>query len=118
MTETVLETLLGLLDPGQERNRDTLRLLCADACHKLDEMLRPGVRPGDCMDCYRLAAAWMAMDWLEECDGMGGVTSVSAGDMTVRRETDGRNGKRTRRAMELMAPFIRDPDFVFRGVPG
>ena len=49
---------------------------------------------------------------------MSGVTALSAGDMTVRREGGGDSGELFRRAMDLMAPFLRDDGFVFRGVRG
>ena len=49
---------------------------------------------------------------------MSGVTALSAGDISVRREGGGEGGTLSQRAMELMAPFLRDDGFVFRGVRG
>ena len=46
------------------------------------------------------------------------VTSLSAGDMTVRREVGGKGGALERRAMAMMAPYLRDRNFVFQGVRG
>lgn len=101
---------------GAEQDEEILRLLCANACEVLDGLLRDGVKVEDCGSRYQLAAAWIVMDWLKECGEGAEITALSAGDLTVRRE--GGSGKLFRRAMELMAPYIRDPGFVFRGVRG
>lgn len=76
------------------------------------------MRPEDCGEAYRLAAAWLAADWLRDTQGLSGVTALSAGDISVRREGGADSGKLSRRAMELMAPYLRDEGFVFRGVEG
>ncbi len=115
MTDAVLEIVKGLC-PG--RDEELLRLLCAAACETLDGLLREGVKPEDCGGCYPLAAAWMAADWMRDCGGGGEITALTAGDMSVRRENGGQDGKLSGRAMELMAPYIRDAGFVFRGVRG
>ena len=84
----------------------------------LDRGLRDGLTVEDCGEAYPLAAAWIALEWLRDSRGMDGVTYLSAGDMTVRREGSGDNGSLSRKAMELMNPFLRDDGFVFRGVKG
>lgn len=116
MTEAVLELARGLCGPGQDE--DTLRRLCDNACKVLSGLLRQGVKPEDCTARFQLAAAWMAMDWLKDSQDWAGVTALSAGDLSVRREGGKDSGKLSRRAMELMAPYIRDTEFVFRGVRG
>ena len=114
MTEQVLELLRSLGAEGQDE--DVLRTLCQNACDMLDRRLRDGLTAEKCGEAYLLAAAWIALDWLRGSQGMDGVTYLSAGDMTVRREGDG--GTLPRKAMELMSPFLRDVGFVFRGVKG
>ena len=116
MTEQVMELVQGLCGPGQDE--ELMRTLCAGACQVLDGLLRDSVTAQDCLEQYRLAAAWIAMDWLRAGRDWNGVTSLSAGDLTVRREGAGDDGKLSRQAMELMAPYLRDRGFVFRGVKG
>ena len=116
MTEQVMELALVLGGVGQDE--DVLRMLCANACRTLDRRLRDGLTPEDCQGAYPLAAAWLAMDWLRCGQGLEGITSLSAGDISVRRDGASDGGKLSERAMELMAPFLRDDGFVFRGVTG
>lgn len=116
MTEEVLELVQALRGPGTDET--VLRTLCGSACGALDRRLKDGVRPEDCGGLYPVAAAWLVMDWLNQCQGMDGITALSAGDISVRREGGGEVGKLSERAMELMAPFLEDDGFVFRGVSG
>ena len=116
MTEQALELLLALGGAGQDEA--VLRTLCQNACDLLDRRLRDGLTAEDCGEAYPLAAAWIALEWLRGGQGMDGVTYLSAGDLTVRREGGGDDGSLSRRAMELMSPFLRDDGFVFRGVKG
>lgn len=116
MMEQILELVQALGSVGQDEN--TLRTLCAAACRTLDRRLRDGLAPEDCQGAYPLAAAWLAVDWLRDCRGLEGVTALSAGDISVRREAGSGGGGLTARAFELMAPYLRDESFVFRGVEG
>ncbi len=117
MTEQVMELVRTLGCAGQDE--ETLRTLCAAACRTLDRRLKDGLTAEDCEGAYPLAAAWLVMDWLRGSRGMEGVTSLSAGDISVRRETAGGDGGGlTQRAMELLGPFLKDEGFVFRGVSG
>lgn len=118
MTEQVMELVQALGGAGQDEN--TLRTLCAAACRMLDRRLRDGLTAEDCQGAYPLAAAWLTMDWLRTGRGLEGVTALSAGDISVRRETGGGDGENrlTQRAMELMGPYFKDEGFVFRGVEG
>ena len=103
---------------GAGQDEEVLRTLCLNACNMLDRRLRDGLTAEGCGEAYPLAAAWIAMDWLRGGQGMDGVTWLSAGDLTVRREGGGDEGSLSQRAMELMGPFLRDDGFVFRGVRG
>ena len=64
-----------------------------------------------------LAAAWLALAALEVPHGLEGFTSITAGDMSLRREA-GDEGPGEDRAWALMAPYLEDRGFVFRGVEG
>lgn len=116
MKEEILKLVAALGEVGADSG--ALDALCAAACKKLDGMLADGVTARDCADAYVPAAAWLVMEWLQAFRAADGVTALSAGDMTVRRE--GIGGKHTleQRAMELMAPWLKDRTFVFRGVSG
>ena len=116
MTEQVMELVQALGGAGQDE--DVLRMVCANACQTLDRRLRDGLTAEDCEGAYPLAAAWLAMDWLRGVQGLEGITSLSAGDISVRRDGASDSGRLSERAMELMAPFLRDDGFVFRGVRG
>ncbi len=116
MTEKVLELVQALRGPGTDEA--VLCTLCKSACGVLDRRLKDGVRPEDCGRIYPVAAAWLVMDWLSQCQGMDGITALSAGDISIRREGRGEVGKLSERAMELMAPFLKNDGFVFRGVSG
>ena len=116
MMEQVLELLRALGGAGQDEA--VLRTLCQNACDLLDRRLRDGLTAEDCGEAYPLAAAWIALDWLRGGQGLDGVTYLSAGDLTVRRDGGGDDASLSRRAMELMGPFLRDDGFVFRGVKG
>lgn len=116
MTQQVLELVQALCEEGQDE--ELLRTLCVNACRMLDRRLREGVTREDCEGAYPLAAAWLALGWLRDGQVMSGVTALSAGDMTVRREGGGDSGELFQRAMDLMAPFLRDDGFVFQGVRG
>lgn len=117
MTELVTELARRVCPPGQDE--ELLRLACEGACRLLDERLRPGVTLEDCQGAYPLAAAWIVMDWLRSGRGLEGITALSAGDISVRREAGSGGGAAlTERALALMAPYCRDERFVFRGVSG
>ena len=116
MTEQVIELVQALGGAGQDE--ELLNTLCAAACQTLDRRLRDGLTPEDCRGAYPLAAAWLAMDWLRGGGGMDGITALSAGDISVRRDGSGGSGRLAERALAVMAPFLRDEDFAFRGVRG
>ena len=117
MTEQVMELVQALGGAGQDE--ETLRALCVSACQMLDRRLKDGLAAEDCGEAYLLAAAWLAIDWLRGGQGLDGVTSLSAGDISVRREGGGSDsGSLSEWAFELMRPFFRDDGFVFRGVSG
>ena len=116
MTEQVMELVQALGGAGQDE--ELLNTLCAVACRTLDRRLKDGLTAEDCQGAYPLAAAWLVMDWLRGSRGMDGITALSAGDISVRREGGGDSGSLSQKAFELMAPYFRDEGFAFRGVRG
>ena len=117
MTQQVLKLAQALGGAGQDE--ELLHTLCAAACRTLDRRLRDGLGPEDCQGAYPLAAAWIVMDWLRGSRGLEGVTALSAGDISLRREAgDGDGARLSQRAFQLMAPYFKDEGLVFRGVEG
>ena len=111
-----MELVRALGGAGQDEN--VLRTLCQGACKVLDGRLKDGLTAEDCGGAYPLAAAWIAMDWLRGSQEMDGITALSAGDISIRRERSEDSGKLSRRAMEIMEPYLGSDGFVFRGVDG
>ena len=117
MLQRVMELAQGLC--AGEQDEELLRTVCAGAVQALDGKLRPGLAPEDCGEAFPLAAAWLAADWMQGGSGLEGVTALSAGDISIRREGAAQaGGTMSRQAMELMAPYLRDDEFVFQGVEG
>lgn len=115
MVEQVMELVNQLCSPTE--SEAVLELLCTSACQRLDGLLADGVTVECCAEAYRLAAAWLVMDWLNSGRNWEGVTSLTAGDMKVTRGGGGQDGL-SGKAMELMGPYLRDRSFVFQGVRG
>lgn len=113
MEDEVLALAKSLGQIG-EKETQVLGTLCGEACRTLNRRLLPGVTAENCADAYRLAAAWLALAALEE--SRGGVRRFSAGDLTIEKDSGGKALEN--RAWALMRPYVRDDDFVFRGVRG
>lgn len=75
----------------------------------------------DCGEAFLLGAAWLALAGLAAGED-GGVESFRAGDVSIRHRsgTDARARCAALRlqARQVMARYLRDDGFVFRGVPG
>ena len=113
MKESVMTMVRALCSDRVEDM--VLEVLCDAACRRLDEMLADGVTANDCAEAYLPAAAWLTLAMLKDSRNWEGVTSLSAGDMTVRREG---GSALEGRAMTLMGPWLKDRSFVFQGVRG
>ena len=119
MTEQIL-ALCRAMGAGREE----LLLPLAQAVEGLlAGRLKEGVAPEDCGPAFPLAAAMLAMDRLSGMAGGGSageVTSFTAGDLTVRRESGGGASGRSLSAQAegLLAPWLEDTGFVFQGVEG
>ena len=82
--------------------------------------LREGAVPEDCGSAFPLAAAMTAVDRLSAMTGGGGgVTSFTAGELTIRREQGGTGRKGlSAQAEGLLAPWLGDTGFMFQGAEG
>lgn len=119
MTEQIA-ALCRAMGAGQE---ELLLPLVLAVEKQLAGRLKEGVSPGDCGTAFPLAAAMMVTDRLSGMMGGGGsgeVTSFTAGDLTIRKEagSGGTNRTLSARAEGLLAPWLKDGAFAFRGVEG
>ena len=107
---------------GAGEDRKELLLPLAQAVERqLAGRLREGTVPEDCGTAFPLAAAMLVMDRLSGVTGGGGsITSFTAGDLTIRKQTGNGGTGRTLSAQAegLLAPWLKDAGFVFRGVEG
>ena len=119
MSEEIL-ALCRAMGAGQE---ELLLPLARAVEQQLAGRLKEGVSPEDCGTAFPLAAAMTVMDRLSAVTGGGSgeVTSFTAGELTIRKESGngGQAGKSlSAQAEGLLAPWLGDTGFVFRGVEG
>ena len=81
------------------------------------ELAQAGKLPQDCGSAFVIAAAWLALAGLETSRNEAGVSSFTAGDLTIRKEGGSSVEGLREQAWTLMAPFRRDT-FCFQGVRG
>ena len=106
---------------GTDTDQEELLLPLVRAVRsRLEGRLKEGTSPEDCGPAFPLAAAMLVMDGLSAMTGGGSaVTSFTAGDLTIRREAgSGTKKSLSAQAEGLLAPWLRDSGFVFRGVEG
>ena len=93
--------------------------LCAAACQELAGKLREGISKEDCRGAFTCAAAWLAAAALASARSSGeDVASLRAGDLSVTKRGSAEYERLRRQAWELMAPYVKDSGFCFRGVRG
>lgn len=106
---------------GAAQDQEELLLPLVRAVQEqLAARLKEGTFPEDCGPAFPLAAAMTAMDRLSGMTGGGAVASFTAGELTIRKETGSGGSDRSlsQEAEGLLAPWLRDNGFVFRGVDG
>ena len=105
---------------ASEDQEELLLPLVQAVCGQMAARLREGTRPEDCGPAFPLAAAMTAMDQLSGMLGGGGdeVTSFTAGDLTIRKESGSRSNTLSAQAERLLAPWLVGSGFVFQGVEG
>lgn len=120
MGEEIL-TLVRALGHVEGEQKEALEALCTAAAAEVRGWLRPGVSVEACRGAFPLAAAWLALAGLA-AGGSGGVEDFTAGEVSIRmsggQEAAARSEALRRQARQIMAPYIRDEGFVFRGVGG
>lgn len=107
--------------PSQEEYA-LLEALCTAAEAETVGRLREDVAAEDCREGLVCAGALLAAAGLIACRGCGGdVSSFTAGDVTIRRESGGAcqaAAALRRQAAAMMAPYWGDDGFAFAGVRG
>lgn len=117
MTEEIVAMAMAL---GQrtEEERELLTTLCQTAELELAQRLKAETRSEDCGIAFAAAAAWLALAAMETGSGER-VESFTAGDLTIRGAENTQRGREWRaQAERLMAPYLEDERFSFRGVRG
>lgn len=119
MKKRILELAAAASGAG-EAERVLLEPLCAAAEAAWRARLREGVTAEDCGEALICAAAFTAAADLAA--GGGGVSSFSAGDISVRVQNGGerlKTAESLRQAAErLMEPYVQTADLWAMGVEG
>ena len=103
---------------GQDKQQ-ALQNLCKAAEAELCSRLLPGVDPAQCEQSFVCAAAWIALSNLAAGNRSDGISTFSAGEMSVSKSTGAdtaANCLRTQAEL-IMAPYTGD-HFSFMGVKG
>lgn len=121
MTERIIALCRAMGAAGDQE--ELLLPLVQTVLERLAGQLRPAFMPEDCGPAFPLAAAMVVMDRLSGLTGgwsASGAASFTAGDLTIRRESVGGQAAKglSQQAGELLAPWLRDDGFVFRGIDG
>lgn len=120
MTEQIMAMALRLGRVSQEE-QDALEFLCQAAEAELTGRLRDGVGPEDCGTAFVLGCAWLALAGLAGGRYSGG-GQFTAGSVTIREGGSGEDRERSAalrlQAETVMAPYLKDRGFLFRGVEG
>ena len=115
-------TIASAISSCTEAEKEILGKLCAAAEDEIVRQLRPGVTAQDCAGSYVCSAAWMAAGALELTRGGEDIAALRAGDLTIRKQTAGERQTRSRQlcqqAWQMLAPYVKDGAFYFRGVNG
>lgn len=120
MTEQIVAMArsLGHLEPDQEPG---LEALCRAARGELAGRLREGLAPQDCAGAFVLGCAWLALSWLAGAED-GAVEQFTAGEVSIRTRGSGERAQRAAalrlQAETVLAPYLADRGFAFRGTPG
>lgn len=99
---------------GTEETDELLNVLIQAVVSCLDMRLKDGVSREDCGGVFPVAAALWAAGLYEESRGGGNVTGFSAGSVSLTLE--GQKGSHAGMAVQLLAPWLRDTGFSFKGV--
>ena len=116
LTEQIFAQAVVLTGSLEVKQEALLRLLCSGAANALASRLRSGITPQDCKADFVAAASLYALAALSEAEGLEGVESFTAGDVTVKKGGTSAASACLRRQADLMiSPYCMDT-FSFQGV--
>ncbi len=92
-----------------------LQIFCRSAVTSLTARLRPGLVPEDMRADFVAAAALYALAAFSECEGMGSMSHVQLGDLTLKSSGNAAAKCLRSQADLIMSPYVLDR-FGFRGV--
>ena len=119
---TMLEEITAIaseLSHATASEGNALDKLCTAACGEIEGKLREGISKEDCEGAFICAAAWLAAAALASARSSGeDVSSLRAGDLSVTKRSVAEYERLRKQAWELMAPYVKDSGFCFRGVCG
>ena len=115
MTEEIL-ALCRAMGAGEDQDVLLLPLIGA-VIPAMEGRLKKGVTAADCGSAFPLAAAMVVMDGLDRAVGSDRVASFTAGDVSI-RTAGASDSSRTQQAQRLLAPWLGETGFAFRGVAG
>lgn len=101
----------------QEQADDAMLLACCKAAEaELLSFLKSGLTEEDCADSFTLACCYLALSYL--CAGRSTAPEqFSVGDISIRRGGEDISAACLRtQAKLIMAPFVTDSAFAFKGV--
>ena len=105
--------LAGQLDAQQ---RDLLGALCSASTASLAARLREGLTPQDCKADFIAAASLYALAALNEVGDTDRLEEISAGDLTLRKNSADAAANCLRNQAQIMiVPYLKDR-FSFQGV--
>jgi len=120
-TEEIL-TVAGAVSACTEEERTLLRRLCEAAEDEAQHRLRAGLTAEDCPGAFVCAAAWLAAAALETTRGGEELSSLRAGDLTIRTAAAKEHAARAEtlraQAEKLLRPYAAQGGFCFREVRG
>ena len=97
---------------------ENLMTVCGAVKAQLEGRLRDGYSIEDCRDAFIMAAAVLAVEMYGDMTDLSSdVASYTAGSVTVMRQKKV-GGNMKKQAETLLAPYLKDDGFAFRGVDG
>ena len=118
MQERILTLAAGITGAGGEE-QELLAALCAAAERAWVSRLKAGVTAESCQEAFCCAAAFTAAADFVAGSGSGTVESFAAGEISVKTGRGAERPEALRKSAErLMAPYVTEEDFCFRGVRG
>lgn len=113
--EDIVSTAAVFAGSINAQQRSVLERLCAAADAAMLGRLRDNLAVEDCYDSFVCACAWLALSQLGSVQDAAGVEAFTAGSLSI-QHTTGASNCLAMQAEVMMAPYLKDGGFHFRGV--